>query len=266
MILPDTKSQAFETRMFEGKTGSSSERMMTRNANAMRGAVNQYLRWNLSVFPIGKNKRILDLGCGPGIYFSEVMRYAPSFYVGADSSPDFLGQLAAQFGDRKSCRTVRLNVMTGEGTEALDRYTFEYIFFFDVLEHLDDEGLALANIRSIMKKCRVDYLFLRVPALPVLYGANDAAIGHCRRYTKASLHRVLDRARFQIKSLHYQNFAGIFSWYFIGRILKRDLAVSSTEGKLFNQMVPFFRILENIVPPPWGSTLACICTLKETDP
>ncbi|MCB0395259.1 MAG: class I SAM-dependent methyltransferase [Flavobacteriales bacterium] len=63
--------------------------------------------------------------------------------------------------------------------------TFDIALAFDVLEHIEDDHAAIAEIRRVLKK---DGLFiLSVPAMPELFGAHDRALGHFRRYDQDML-------------------------------------------------------------------------------
>jgi len=105
-------------------------------------------------------------------------------------------------------------------------------------------------------------LFVRVPALPLIYGKNDEAIGHYRRYTKNSLSLALATAGFEVRRIKYQNVAGIIPWFIIGRLCQRSLAVAPGEGRLFDMTVPIWRWIENILPPPFGLSVYCEATPK----
>ena len=50
------------------------------------------------------------------------------------------------------------------------------------------------------------------------------------------------------------NQAGVFSWFFVNRILGRRNA-SSEQYALFDRLVPLFRLWERIVPIPLGLSL-----------
>jgi SAM-dependent methyltransferase len=63
---------------------------------------------------------------------------------------------------------------------------------FDVVEHIaDDAGFLRSVARALRPGGR---LYLTVPAYPELWSGEDAAAGHCRRYTTATLRRVLEAA------------------------------------------------------------------------
>jgi len=238
------------------------ELAMIRNAVSTQGKINNYLRWNLSLFPIQNNKSILELGCGLGTYYQEIKQYSPSLYVATDYSGNYVERVRSAFGNDPSFKAAQFDLLDPQSVSSLSSYKFDYVLLFDVLEHIKNERLALENIRKIMKSCDIKLLFLRVPALKFIYGTNDAAIGHYRRYSPKPLKALLNDCLFDVKLLRYQNFAGIMPWYINGNILKRTLAVSGTEGKLFDYMVPALRFIEEIIQPPLGLSLNCVCTIR----
>ncbi len=242
---------------------TKAELAMNQNADSMHGKTNSYFRWNLGVFPIEKHKNILDLGCGSGMYFNEIMRYSPSLYVATDYSEKYVKQMKTFTGHSLNSRVFQLDLMDSNIAKTLNGYKFDYVFLFDVLEHLKDDRQALKNIYSMLESCEATYLFLRVPALQFIYGANDRAIGHHRRYSTKSLKMLLESCSFHVDLIRYQNFIGIIPWYIIGNILKRSLAVSSTEGSVFNHMVPLVKFVEGFFSPPIGLSLYCVCTIRK---
>ncbi len=237
----------------------TSENWMTVNARVMEASTLDYHRWNLGVFGIAKNARILDIGCGPGIYFDAIMEYAPQAYVGVDYSPAYIDLMKAKIAARPGCEAFTADLLQPGFLQNLRTRSFDYLFCFDVLEHLPDDGLALTHIRRFMTDSRSARLLLRVPALQAIYGRNDEAIGHHRRYSRAGLRALLERCGFKVLTLRYQNLPGIVPWYVTGRIRKRSQALTRGEGRLFNLAVPVIRTLESLVPPPLGLSLYAVC-------
>ena len=241
----------------------SSENAMAENAASLKGNIDRYYEWNLRVFPLEKHRRILDLGCGPGIYFDTIMTYSPARYVGADYSPDYLEKLRAMMAENPNCETLLLDLLDPGAWRRFTGERFDDIFCFDVIEHLKDDRAALENIHKIMKTTGAKRLFLKVPALQSIYGTNDRAIGHYRRYSRRTMIALLGQMPFRIESIGYHNFPGILSWFLVGRILKRQLAVSKEEGRFFNLAVPVIETVERFLPPPVGLSLSVVCSLGE---
>jgi len=233
----------------------------------MNGAmenISDYPQWNLGLFNLEKNKRILDIGCGPGFSFDAVMEYSPSLYVGADFSDALLDQFSAKLAqENRSIEMIRTDITDSESVKQLCHHEYDYILCFDVLEHIEDDEDALMNLKTVLQNTGSGKLCIRVPAIPFIYGENDKAIGHFRRYSRKQLSSLLKRCGYTIHSIGFQNLPGAFFWFTTGRIFKRPAAVTNTESKLINSIIPLIARLEKIVPPPFGSSLFCICSAIE---
>ena len=238
------------------------QKAMDENASSFEGNLDEYLQWNVGVFPIEKNKKILDLGCGPGSYFKEIMKYEPSLYYATDYDEHFLNKTLSLFNGRSNCKAAELDIMDQNAFACLKGNEFDYVLCLDVLEHIEDHAAVLSSIHKIISNTGNGILFLRVPAIQSIYGENDRAIGHQRRYSAKYLRKILEECFFDVEIMRYQNILGIIPWYLIGNVMKRKLAVSSIESKCFNLIVPFMRKVENILPPPIGLSIYCVCTIK----
>jgi SAM-dependent methyltransferase len=72
---------------------------------------------------------------------------------------------------------------------------------FDVLEHIEDDTAALRQVHRLLRPG--GHVFLTVPAYPALFSEDDRLAGHFRRYTLASLTRVLAAAGFETRFATY---------------------------------------------------------------
>jgi SAM-dependent methyltransferase len=233
----------------------------------MNGAmlnISDYPQWNLGLFNLENNKRILDIGCGPGLSFDGILKYSPSLYVGADFSEAFLDQFSAKLAqENRSIEMIRIDITNSKSVKQLCHHVYDYILCFDVLEHIEDDEKALRNLKTILLITGAGKLCIRVPALPFIYGENDKAIGHFRRYSRKRLSSLLKRCGYTIHKIGFQNLPGAFFWFTTGKIFKRPAAVTNTESKLINSIIPLIARLEKIVPPPFGLSLFCICSAIE---
>jgi SAM-dependent methyltransferase len=69
----------------------------------------------------------------------------------------------------------------------------------DVLEHIEEDHLAAAEIRRVLKPGGTT--LISVPCDMALWSTHDVAVGHVRRYDRASLINVLEKAGLAIDSV-----------------------------------------------------------------
>ena len=72
---------------------------------------------------------------------------------------------------------------------------------FDVLEHIEGDLEFLATIRNLLRPG--GKLYITVPAYPWLWSKDDELAGHCRRYRRRSLARLLSDAGFEVEFTSY---------------------------------------------------------------
>jgi SAM-dependent methyltransferase len=66
---------------------------------------------------------------------------------------------------------------------------FDVVLAFDVLEHVEDDADAVREISRVLRPG--GFFIFTVPAFNILYGPHDRALGHFRRYRKASIRKLL---------------------------------------------------------------------------
>lgn len=147
----------------------------------IRGFLTQYLG------PRG-SLDILDVGCGTG------------------RNLDLLGQFGRAVGVEpdgpglEQCRARGLGpdvVVAGTATAIpFPDSSFDLVTSFDVLEHLDDDGAGLREIRRVLRPA--GHLMLTVPAYRFLWSIHDEALGHRRRYVASELHSLINQAGFVV--------------------------------------------------------------------
>ena len=116
--------------------------------------------------------RLLDVGCGTGYTLSLVSGNYRA--TGLDASPDAV-QVAP---DKAGAPVVRGDACSLPFAEE----SFDVVTALDVLEHLDDDARAMAEISRVLAPGGV--AVLSVPAHQWLFSPHDQALGHVRRYSK----------------------------------------------------------------------------------
>ena len=148
-------------------------------ADAVRVAVRDFPR----------DYRVLEVGCGTGY----VLRMLESECRGGIVTGSELSDDGVAFARRRvTCPVVRADVFNLRFPDP-----FHMIGMFDVLEHLADDAEALRELRT--GTAPSGRLILTVPAYMSLWSHTDEAGGHYRRYTPATLRRVLTEAGWRVE-------------------------------------------------------------------
>jgi SAM-dependent methyltransferase len=201
--------------------------------------------------------RVLDAGCGAG----NLMRLLldRELVVGVDEWPDFVGITQSAFADAPNVAVVQADLADPTLPQQVVHHAIDSVICANVLEHVEDDRQALANLAAIVPGG--GRIFLLVPAFPVLYGEHDRADHHFRRYTKRSLRRTVEGLPLEVERAYYMNLPGFFAWLLYVRVMRRRL---SEDGiGLYDHIIPAVRALEARVKPPFGQTLVAIL---RTDP
>jgi SAM-dependent methyltransferase len=115
--------------------------------------------------------RILDAGCGTGANLVEYARLGE--VTGVDAFPEAI----------RFCRERGLGNVLEAPVERLpfEADSFDLLFATDVIEHLDDDVVALRELRRVAGDGA--RLVLTVPAYERLWSDHDVSVHHRRRYT-----------------------------------------------------------------------------------
>jgi len=195
-------------------------------------------------------RRVLEIGSGIGNLSAFLLDCER--LVLTDTREEYLDRLRTRFAKHPNVSVARLYLPTELGALAGQR--FDTIICLNVLEHVDDDMASLQAIRRMLAPG--GRLILLVPALPVLYGTIDKALGHHRRYKRAGLASLLEATGFTMAHIEYFNLAGVPGWWFAGRVLRRKM-IPAASLKLYDALVPLFR-LERLIPWRVGQSLIAI--------
>ena len=98
------------------------------------------------------------------------------------------------------CHERGLPVMRADATMLpLADASLDIVTAFDVLEHLEDDDACVREVRRVLKPGGA--FLVAVPCDPKLWSAHDDAVDHVRRYTRQTLHEVLERDGMQLVSM-----------------------------------------------------------------
>lgn len=129
---------------------------------------------------------------------------------------------------------------------------FDTAISFNVIEHIEDDIQAHAQMRDMLKPGGKVITF--VPAGPWAYGKLDESLGHYRRYTLASLKEVMEQADLRWIEGQYHNRIGSLGWWLNSRVLKKtDVPVN--QAVLFNKLLPVIRTVDKLLPFGFGQSV-----------
>lgn len=210
----------------------------------MRDAVG-YQRWIVDSFGPELEGRVLEVGAGTGNITRWLAERAES--------------VTALEPDADGCHALEQLALAGVDVvrSSIERYRprgrFDCVVAVNVLEHVDDDVGALMKIRSWLRPG--GWLFLFVPAHPLLYGSLDVKAHHVRRYRARTLRHSLAAAGFRGGWMKPMNAVGAIGWFVAGRVLRVGEVSPMTMRLTENLAVPFGRAVERWVHPPFGQSL-----------
>lgn len=139
--------------------------------------------------------RVLEVGCGAGALLHDLAERGFTA-VGVESSPAARELATRLLADRED--VVITDVLP------VERDAFDYLLSFEVLEHIEDDVAALADWVQRLKPGAP--CLLSVPASAAKWSLMDVSAGHFRRYERADVERLIDRAGLQLGRIETYGF------------------------------------------------------------
>ena len=200
---------------------------------------------------------ILEIGSGTG-NISQFFLKANQSITLSDIRKNYCDILSNKFSGFRSLKDViTLNLTDPDFDKNFSQYfnTFDSIFALNVVEHIEEDALALKNCHKLLKPN--GHLIILVPAFQFLYNRFDKELEHFRRYSKKSLNKIFLDTGFQIQSSKYFNLAGILGWYISGSVLKKK-TIPGGQMALYNALVPLFKIVDKVISNAAGLSVVTV--------
>lgn len=200
--------------------------------------------------------RILDIGCGDGLFFPQLQRF------GEPEGLEVEAALVTEAGRARGTIHVR-----PFDESFRPPHPFGLITLLDVIEHIEDDVAALSHAASLLAPGGV--MVITVPALPWLWTAHDDINHHYRRYTARSLERAARGAGLEVRARHYA-----FQWLVPLKLLVRmkEKLVSAPPSpaevpagslnRLFYGMCRLEQATWGRLPWPIGSSLVAVLSRR----
>jgi SAM-dependent methyltransferase len=207
--------------------------------------------------PPNARLRILDVGCGDGLFFD---RLAEIGYVEGVESDE---RLVDPLGPHRT----RILIAPFD-TNFRSSTPYSLVLMLDVLEHLDHPAEALRHAHSLLAPG--GGLLITVPAFQILWTNHDTINHHRVRYRRRTLCPLLRRAGFELQEDRYW-----YQWTFpvklairaSEKILGRPSAIEQVPPAWINRSLYWISRAEQrtlgAIGMPFGTTLMVYCTKQE---
>ena len=139
--------------------------------------------------------RFLEMGAGTG-YMTRLLLDRGYWGAASDLGESSRAMMRSNLADARE----RLHVF--DDAKELESESFDYLFAFEVLEHVEDHVEVLKSWTRYLRKG--GQALFSVPAHARKYGRSDELVGHVRRYEKTELRHLLEAAGFErIEIINY---------------------------------------------------------------
>ncbi len=224
-------------------------------------------------YPRTGQLQILDIGCGTGAMLDELKPFGD--VVGADFSPEALQFCVTRGAPADLARADVRRLPFAGGT-------FDVVTAMDIIEHIDDDKAAAAEIFRVLKPG--GRLLVTVPAFSSLWSEHDVALHHFRRYTTPRLKDLFQRVGLSVDKLSYTVttlFGPIWVYRQISNLLSRKLFSGKAEdgekkANLVNFSGPVNQALLSLsqwetrlvhsLDLPFGVSVVCVAHKPEGSP
>jgi SAM-dependent methyltransferase len=197
-------------------------------------------RNKLITWAIGKYKKsfknMLEIGCGTGFVLREVSRCFPESKI--SGSEIFVDGLKYAQSRTESAEFFQLDARKMPFDNEYD-----VVGAFDVLEHIEEDELTIANINKALKPGGM--FIATVPQHRWLWSASDDYAHHYRRYSANELQQKLKDSNFEIiRTTSFVSF--LLPAMYLSRINSRDVEEFNSENE-FNISTPVNWMLYQIM-------------------
>lgn len=221
------------------------------------GAKNWKRYWASQVAPfIGEE--IMDVGAGLGANV-ELLHRQGAHWLCVEPDADLAKGTASkleELGLTGSCAVLHGTLADVDATRK-----FDTILYIDVLEHIEDDQEELRRAAAHLRPG--GHVIVLAPAYQWLFTAFDTAVGHFRRYTKATLELAAPK-ELQLKQLRYLDSVGFFASAANKMILKSANPKPSQIAFWDRILVPPSRLVDKLLAYKAGKTVVGVWQLRDS--
>lgn len=210
---------------------------------------------------VSTDARSLDVGTGTGANLRLLQELGYREVTGLDASDEAIRHCA-----EKGLPPVRRGDI---GALPFADSNFDLVMATDVIEHVDDDGQALRELRRVLSPGGI--VLLTVPAFQSLWGLQDRVSMHKRRYRLRPLLALLRRNGLAPQRAYYFNYL-LFVPIWLARrmidLLRIDLrSEGELNSALTNRLLSWIFAVDiataGIIHPPFGVSILVVARRAE---
>jgi SAM-dependent methyltransferase len=199
--------------------------------------------------------RVLEVGAGIGSNIPYLRTPAVREWTSLEPDPELARRIAERIDARELPDFCTVIAGTLESVDAARR--FDSILYLDVLEHIADDAEELAHASRLLAPG--GNLVVLAPAHQYLFSPFDAAIGHFRRYSAASL-IAAGPPSCRLRSRFMLDCAGLLA-SLANRLLLRQATPTGGQIAFWDRiLVPISRLLDRATGHRLGKTVVAVWT------
>ena len=177
--------------------------------------------------PVGTT-RLFEVGCGTGSFLRELADVPNLAIVGSEIYHK--GLVYAQ------ATLPGVELIQYDVTKGVTGAQFELVAAFDVLEHIEQDRQAMANVHAMLVEG--GRFILSVPQYQILWSPLDDLVRHKRRYSRREMTEKLEAAGFRIRYATSFVFT-LFPLMLAARLADKGNRTGADEGAALARRVRF---------------------------
>lgn len=215
--------------------------------------LHRYQRWVIETFLPYLSGRTIEFGAGGGNISTLIRPHVATLDL-VEPSANLVVSLKRRFGAIDGV-AIYEESLEARLLETADE-TYESIVLVNVLEHIEDDAMAIEGFYRILKPG--GHLLLFVPALEFLFSDLDVVLRHFRRYQRPELNQQTRAAGFDIVKSRYFDVIGVLPWWLLNTKMGAT-GFNPVLAKIYDTVfVPLSRGLESLAPPPFGKNIILV--------
>ncbi len=212
-----------------------------------------YYAWIMETFGPHVSGNAVEYGAGTGNFSQHFVPLADRVTL-VEPSGGVSVELRSRFSGLPKVTVVESSLETH--VRQAEAESFDTILMVNVLEHIEDDRAALANLFRILKPG--GRLLIFVPALQALMSKLDRVHGHYRRYHRGDLVAKITESGGEVEHCRYFDLAGTLPWLLLNKLMGSTAFNPTLVGFHDRMVVPLSRTIERMIPVPFGKNLIAV--------